>query len=137
MAVVKGRNVVVNVGTDGSTWNPIGELNSADMQLNGNTLDVTKFGDTFIEKVLGLRDCQWTLSGFADHTDTLGQNVVSTAFLTDGPLYIEILFDPSATSGQKGFSQQVVVSKYDRKAAANSTVDMSCTLDGTGPVTAV
>src|SRR5690348_8913891 len=105
MAVVKGRNVVVNVGTDGVTWNPIGELISADMALNGNTLDVTKFGDTYIEKVLGLRDCQWTLSGFADHTDTLGQQVVSNAFLTDGPLYIEILFDPSASAGSKGFSQ--------------------------------
>ena len=132
MAQLKGRSVVVKTSPDGTTFTAVGELNACDMGLAGATLDVTKFSDTFIEKIQGLRDCSWTLDGFYDPGDTSGQVAIRGALLNDTACYIEILFD-----GTAGLKQQVVPSKYDVKAAVAGVVAVSITLDGTGPVTAV
>lgn len=137
MTQFAGRKVVVDVGTDGATWNPVGELNQADMGLNGALLDVTKFGDDDIERALGLRDCQWTLSGFYDPTDSTGQKVIRDALLNNTALYVKIQFNPGGGAGLVGFSQQVICSKYNPGAQVAGTVTFSCQLDSTGPITAV
>lgn len=132
MAQLKGRSVVVKASTDGTVWNTVGEMNSADMSLAGNTIDVTKFGDDFIEKIQGLRDCSWQLDGFYDPTDTQGQVVIRSALLNDTACYIQFLFD-----GVAGFSQQVKPSKFEVKAGVADAVSVSITLDGTGAITTV
>lgn len=137
MAQFTGRAVVVNVSTDNATWHPIGEVNSADMALSGATLDVTKLGDNVIERILGLVDCQWTFAGFYDPTDTNGQVVVRSSLLNNTPLYVQVEFDPSGSAGTKGFSQQVVCSKYEPQAQVAGVVTFQMQLDGSGAITAV
>lgn len=137
MAQFKGRKIQVTVSPDDVTYSALGEMNSADMGLAGNTLDVTKFGDDDIERILGLRDCQWSFSGFYDPTDTLGQAAVQASLLSDTPLYVKVLFNPTGTAGTQGFKQQVVVSKFDVKATVTDTVTIDLSCDGSGAITAV
>ena len=137
MAQFTGRATVVNVSVDNATWHPVGEVNSADMALSGATLDVTKLGDNVIERILGLVDCQWTLAGFYDPTDTNGQVAVRSSLLSNTPLYVQVLFNPGGSAGAKGFSQQVVCSKYEPAAQVAGVVTFSMQLDGDGPITAV
>ena len=136
MSQFMGRSITVSASTDGTTWHAIGEMDTAELSINGATIDVTKFGDNDIERVLGLRDANWSLSGRYDPTDTLGQVVVRSSLLNDTPCYLQFEFNPSGTSGNKGFHQQVIVSKFDIKATAASTVDVSITADSTGAITA-
>src|SRR5690242_17607515 len=105
MTAFPGRQVVVNASVDGTTWHPIGEMNSVDLSIGGNSLDVTKFGDADVERILGLRDTPWSLSGFYDPTDTNGQNVVIASLLNNSACYFQVLFNSGGTTGQKGFHQ--------------------------------
>ena len=137
MAQLKGRKITVQVSPDDTAWSTLGEMNSADMSVAGNTLDVTKFGDDDVERILGLRDCSWSFSGFYDPTDTNGQVAAQSSLLNDTPLYVQVQFNPGGTSGQKGFKQQVIVSKLDVKATVADTVTIDLSCDGTGAITAV
>jgi hypothetical protein len=136
VAQFAGRSITVKTGTDGTTWSAIGEMDTAELSINGATIDVTKFGDNDIERILGLRDANWSLSGRYDPTDTTGQVVLRSSLLNDTPVYLQFEFDPSGTSGNKGFHQQVIVTKFDMKATAAGTVDLSLTADSTGAITA-
>lgn len=136
MAQYPGRSITVKTGTDGTTWAAIGEMDTAELSINGATIDVTKFGDNDIERIMGLRDANWSLSGRYDPTDTTGQVVLRASLLNDTPVYLQFEFAPGATSGNKGFHQQVIVTKFDIKAAVAGTVDVSITADSTGAITA-
>lgn len=132
MSQLAGRSVVVKASTNGTTFNTVAELNSCDMALAGNTIDVTTFGDDFIAKIQGLRDCSWTCDGNYDPTDATGQAAIRDALLNDTDVYVQFLFD-----GAAGFKQQVRPSKFEVKATPADPVTVSFTLDGTGAVTAV
>lgn len=132
MSALAGRGVVVSVSTDGTVYNAVQELNSCDMSLAGNTLDVTQFGDAFIEKIQGIRDCSWTLDGFFAPLDTTGQVAIRSALVNDTALYVKIVWD-----GTHSILQQVKPSKFEVKAGVADTVSVSITLDGTGVVTIV
>lgn len=136
MAQFPGRSIVINTGTNGTTWTPIGECDTAELSINGATIDVTKFGDNDIERIQGLRDCNWSLAGRYDPTDTNGQVILRTSLLNDTVVYLQFEFAPGASAGSKGFHQQVIVTKFDIKATAAGTVDLSLTADSTGAVTA-
>jgi len=136
VAQYPGRSIQINASVDGSTWHPIGECDTAELSVNGATIDVTKFGDNDIERIIGLRDANWSLNGRYDPTDTTGQVVIRTALLNDSPLYLQFEFAPGASAGSKGFHQQVVPTKFDIKATAAGTVDISITADSTGAITA-
>lgn len=136
MAQFTGRSITVKTGTDGVTWQAIGEMDTAELSINGATLDVTKFSDNDVERILGLRDANWSLSGRYDPTDTNGQVVIRSSLLNDTPVYLQFEFNPSGTAGQKGFHQQVIVTKFDIKATAAGTVDVSISADSTGAITA-
>lgn len=137
MTAFAGRQTVVNVSTNGTTWTAVGELNSVEVAIGGASLDVTKFGDADVERILGLRDTPWTLSGFYDPTDTNGQNIIIAALLNNTTIYFEVLFNPTGTSGQKGFSQQVIPTKFDVKGDPASAQTVSISADSTGAITAV
>ena len=136
MAQYPGRKITISTGTDGTTWSGIGECDTAELSINGATIDVTKFGDDDIERIMGLRDANWSLSGRYDPTDTTGQVVLRDSLLNDTPVYLQFEFAPGASAGSKGFHQQVIVTKFDIKAAVAGTVDVSITADSTGAITA-
>lgn len=135
MTAFAGRQTVVNASVDGTTWHAIGELNSVEIAIGGNPIDVTQFGVSDVQRILGLRDTPWTLSGFYDPTDTNGQNVILSALLNNTALYLQVMFNPSGTSGQKGFHQQVIPTKFDVKGDPASAQTVSISADSTGAIT--
>lgn len=137
MAQQKGRKIQVSVSTDDTAYNAVGEMNSVEMNMQGNTLDVTAFGDDDVARILGLRDCSWSLSGWYDPTDATGQIAIRDALLNDTPLYVKVLLAPTATAGLQGFKQQVIPATYNPKGAVAEVIAVDFALDGSGPVTAV
>lgn len=129
---IAGKNVVVAASTNGTTFNTVAELNDASMSISGDNIDVTEFGDQFINRIQGLKDVSWSLSGFYVHGDTQGQAAIRTALINDSAIYIRIFWD-----GSTGFRQEVKVSTFEVSAAVDGEVAVSIELEGTGPVTVV
>lgn len=127
-----GKGTVVNVSTDGSVFNQVLELNDASMTISGDNIDITEFGDDFINRIQGLKDGSYSLSGFRDATDTTGQEAVVDALLNDTQLHVQFLRD-----GTTGFQQEVKVSSFEESSTVDGAVELSVDLEGTGVITSV
>jgi predicted secreted protein len=127
-----GRNTVIQVSTNGTTWNTVAELNEATATIEGDNQDVTRFGDSFVRRILGLKDASYELSGFRDATDTNGQEAILDALLNDTTLHVKFLGD-----GTSGFQQEVKVASFEESTSVDGVVEVSIEFEGTGPVTRV
>jgi len=129
---ISGRNTVIKVSTDGTSFSPVAELNEGTATIEGDNQDVTRFGDAFVRRVLGLKDASYELSGFRDAEDTAGQEAILDALLNDTPLYVQFLGD-----GSVGFQQEVKVASFEESSSVDGVVEVSIELEGTGPITRV
>lgn len=127
-----GKNVVVEISVDDTTYYAVAELNDMTMTFDGDNIDVTEFGDDFMNRIQGLKDGSYSLGGFYAPTDTNGQVAIRTAWLSDSPLYVKIL-----PNGTAGFKQEVKVATFEVSAGVDGAVEVSIDLEGTGTVTAV
>ena len=128
---MKGKSFVAKTGADGVTWYDIDELNEASMNVAGENIDITKFGDDFVNRIQGIKDCTYSISGFYDPADTNGQLAMWTAFLADTDIWIAFLSDGSA-----GFEQEVKVSSFEISTSVDGAVEVSIELEGTGAIAA-
>lgn len=128
---LKGKSVVVEVSTDDVTYSTVAEINDVDTPFEADNIDVTTFGDSYIERIQGLKDASWSLSGFYDPTDTNGQVAIRSAWAGDTTLYARVSYDGGVTT----FKQQVKVSSFGISAAVDGAVEVSIDLEGTGTVT--
>jgi predicted secreted protein len=129
---ISGRNTLVQVSTNGTTWNTVAELNETTATIEGDNQDVTRFGDSFVRRILGLKDASYELSGFRDATDTNGQEAILDALLNDTTLHVKFLGD-----GTSGFQQEVKVASFEESSSVDGVVEVSIEFEGTGPVTRV
>lgn len=129
---LKGKGVVINVSTDDVDYYQVAELNDGTLTIDGDNIDITEFGDDFINRIQGLKDGTYSLSGFRDPTDTNGQEAINSALLNDTSLYVQFLPD-----GSTGFQQEVKVSSFETSAAVDGAVEVSIDLEGTGTITSV
>lgn len=127
-----GKSVVVAVSVDDVTYYTVAEMNDMSMSFSGDNIDVTVFGEDFINRIQGLKDGSYSLSGFYDPTDTNGQVAVRDAWLNDTTLYARIF-----PNGTAGFKQEVKVSSYEVSAGVDGAVELSIELEGTGTISAV
>lgn len=137
MAQLAGKVIVVSASTDGTTWHPVGEMNSFDLGIGAAALDVTKFGDSDIERIQGLKDTPWSIGGFFDPTDTNGQMVILGAIINGTALYFKAIVNPTGSAGSQGFSQQVIPTKFELKGDPASVQTVTITADSTGAITQV
>lgn len=129
---LSGKNVVINVSTDDVDYYKVAELNDGTLTIDGDNIDISSFGDDFINRIQGLKDGSYSLAGFRVPTDTNGQEAINSALLNDTSLYIQFLAD-----GSNGFQQEVKVATFETSAAVDGSVEVSIDLEGTGPITAV
>jgi len=127
-----GKSLVVKASTNGSDWTEIDELNSAAMNAAGENLDITEFGDSYRQRIQGIKDASYSLSGFWDKDDTNGQVAIRAAWSGDTAIYIQFLVD-----GTNGWYQQCKVSQFNINAAVDGVVEISIDLEGTGAITDV
>lgn len=125
----KGYNVLIKFSVDGSTWYTIDEINSAEMNMEGENIDITKFSQSWINRIQGLKDSSYSLSGFYDSGDTNGQVALRTAFINDSDAYLGVLYD-----GTNGWEQKVKISNFNISAEVNGSVELSIEAEGTDAI---
>lgn len=130
---LKGKSAKVQVSTDGAvTFNDVLELNDASITIDGTNLDITEFGDDFINRIQGLKDGSYSLGGFYAPGDTTGQVAIRDALLNDTQLHVQLLPD-----GVAGFQQEVKVASFAVNPTVDGTSEVSIDLEGTGTITTV
>lgn len=129
---LKGKGTVIECSPDNTSWNTVTELNDASMSFDGDNIDITEFGDDFINRIQGLKDNTFSLAGFYAPLDTDGQLAIRDAWLNDTEIYVRFLAD-----GENGFSQEVKVSTFEVSAAVDGAVEVSIELEGTAEITVV
>jgi predicted secreted protein len=79
--------------------------NSVDLSPSINLLDVTDFKDTSgaKKKIAGLTDGSISISGDLDMTDT-PQNLLRSSLLSGADVYVQVHYNPSGSTNQKGYS---------------------------------
>jgi predicted secreted protein len=127
-----GRNTIIQVSTNGTTWNTVAELNEGTATIEGDNQDVTRFGDSFVRRIQGLKDASYELSGFRSPSDTNGQEAILDALLNDTTLHVKFLGD-----GTNGFQQEVKVASFEESSSVDGVVEVSIELEGTGTITKV
>lgn len=128
-----GKNLLVKVSTaTGGTYTTIGQMNQASMDINGENLDITAFGDGWHKRLQGLKDASYSLSGFFMTTDASGQTALRTAFVNGTDLFAQFMID--GTTGNM-FKQQVFVNNYAVSASVDGTVDLSIGMEGHDSIT--
>jgi predicted secreted protein len=141
MPALKGRQFEFHVSAEAAAnFNEVHGLNDASMSHSADNLDVTEFGDVYVRRIQGLKDGSYSLGGHYDPTDTTGQGLIRTTWLSDSDpaLYARFLHSPNATAGaNQGFQQKVVVSSFEISASADGTQELSIELEGDGAITAV
>lgn len=129
MAFAAGKNVTFSLnGT------PIGTfLSNVSLTRNGDTLDVTTFGDSDREFIQGLRSATITISGYFDPTAATGPDaVLATSFAdTDGVLF-SLVFGTGTTVQYSG---SCLVASYETTAAVDGLIAFSASLTATGAIT--
>jgi len=102
-----GKQAVVQVSTstDGSSGTNIGGMDSITMNDGTNLIDVTEFGVDNIQRIEGLKDVSFTISG--SYTTGAGQNKIKTAKENGSMVYIK--FYPLST-GSAGFKARCLCS---------------------------
>jgi len=128
---LKGKSVVVQVSVDDSTYYIVSNINDCDMSIDGDNQDVSVFGEDYINRLQGLKDVSWSISGFYDPTDTNGQVAIRSALINDSNLYLKISFDGGSTS----FKQKVLVSSFNPSASVDGVVEISVDFEGDGVLT--
>jgi len=131
---LKGKNVNIEVSPDDNTYYLVQELNEASMSFEGENIDVTSFCSSFINRIQGLKDNTFDLSGFYAPDDTTGQVLIRDAWENDDDLWIRYIVDKNTG---EGFKQQVRVSSFEVSATVEDAVEVSIDLEGTGPLTAI
>lgn len=126
---LKGKDMRVKFSADGSTWYDIDEINEANMSIEGQNEDITKFGQDYVNRLQGLKDVTYSLSGFYDADDTNGQQALLTAFLADTTIYFGFL-----PNGTTGWEQVVKVASFDISGAVDGAVELSIDLEGNGDI---
>jgi predicted secreted protein len=126
-----GKLTVVEASVDDLAWSVVAEINDAGPSLSADNQDTTVFGDNWIDRIQGLKDGSWSLSGFYVSTDTNGQVRILNAFLNDTALYIRVY----PGGGTAGFKQQVKVSSFEVSNAVDGVAELSIELEGAGAVT--
>lgn len=127
-----GTNSLVQVTTvagGGSGFATVADINSASMSHAGNTNDVGAFGITYMQRILGIKDASYSLSGFFNPTDTNGQKALVNAWYNNTEIWVGFLPD-----GVAGFKQQVRVTSIQVSASVDGVVDVQYSLTGTGAV---
>jgi predicted secreted protein len=125
-----GKSAVVSVSIDDTTWHVVSQIKEVDLPLSATNIDVSVFGVTFVQRIQGLKDATYTLTGFVDPTDTNGQVAIQSSWLNDTALYIQVNY-----GGGLVYSQQVKVNKIDNDAAVDGAITTKIDLDGTGVAT--
>ena len=125
---------VIEFSTNDSTYNEVDGIKSFKSSITREMLETTDFKDTSgaRTRLAGLRDGSIELGGMLEEADTNGQNVLRTAFDNGTDLYVRVSFNPSATSGQKGYKVKCLVESHEYSSEVDGLNEWSSSLQFNG-----
>lgn len=101
---------------------------------NGDTLDVTTFGDSDREFIQGLRSATITISGYFDPTASTGPDaVLASSFADTDGVAFSLVFGPAGTTVT--YAGSCLVASYETSAAVDGLIAFSASLTCTGSIT--
>ena len=135
-SIMNSTDVVIQISTDGSSYDIVGRATSASLSVSMETRDITtKDSAGWQENLEGLKN--WSLSG-----DGLVTYSISGEYETPDELFtilsnrtaIDVKFG-SMTSGEIDYSGKAFLVSYEQEAGVEESVTYSFSLTGTGTLT--
>jgi len=135
-SIMNSTDVVIQISTDGSTYDIVGRATSASLSVSMETRDITtKDSAGWQENLEGLKN--WSLSG-----DGLVTYSISGEYETPDELFtilsnrtaIDVKFG-SMTSGEIDYSGKAYLVSYEQEAGVEENVTYSFSITGTGTLT--
>jgi len=135
-SIMNSTDVVIQISTDGSSYDIIGRATSASLSVSMETRDITtKDSAGWQENLEGLKN--WSLSG-----DGLVTYSISGDYETPDELFtilnnrtaIDVKFG-SMTTGEIDYSGKAYLVSYEQEAGVEENVTYSFSITGTGVLT--
>ena len=135
-SIMNSTDVVIQISTDGSSYDIIGRATSASLSVSMETRDITtKDSAGWQENLEGLKN--WSLSG-----DGLVTYSISGEYETPDELFtilnnrtaIDVKFG-SMTTGEIDYSGKAYLVSYEQEAGVEENVTYSFSITGTGVLT--
>lgn len=125
MAAISGKDGKVTDGT-----NTVGEISEWSLDIDADVIEVTKFGDQWRVKIVGLKDWSGSFAGRWDMSDLLGQKAFQDALL--GGTTKTLRLYANATQYYAGTA---IIESLSVDSSVDATVDSDWSYQGTGPLT--
>lgn len=120
-------------GTGGAfkvSTNTVAEIDKWSLDIGAELLEVQAFGDSWKEKIAGLKEWSCSGEGRWDMTDTAGQKALQDALLGGTTVAVRLYVDSDTYYSGNAFVKQI-----SPGAELGGTVDVSFQLEGTGALT--
>ena len=135
-SIMNSTDVVIQISTDGSTYDIIGRATSASLSVSMETRDITtKDSAGWQENLEGLKN--WSLSG-----DGLVTYSISGEYETPDELFTILsnrtaidVKSGSMTTGEIDYSGKAYLVSYEQEAGVEENVTYSFSITGTGVLT--
>lgn len=124
MAALAGNGGLVKIGT-----NTVALMDSWELSPSADMLDITSFGDSWKNKIAGLKDWNAKISGKYDMTDINGQAALWTAFLNGTTVSLKLYVDDTHYLSGSAF-----VKSMSPKVGVADVESVDIELDGAGAV---
>ena len=124
MAIACGYEGILSVSNNDITFNIMSGVTSVSFDCGVELIDVTEMGDDASDKIYGLLDSGFTISGDYDPSDT-AQASLETEFEDRDDVYIQIRWD-----GTSGHKVRCSIESFDISSEVGGKVTFSCSLVG-------
>jgi len=119
-----GFNGDLDVSTDDSTYNTIGDVTEVSSNLQRSLEEITVLGDTAVDRLPMLKDSDFSITVLADDTDTQ-QGVLDSALDGGTTVYLRHLYD-----GTNGFKVECYVESVSYGSTPDGVATKSYTCMG-------
>lgn len=110
--------------------NTVAEIDKWSLDISAELLETQSFGDTWKEKIAGLKEWSGSGEGRWDMTDTTGQKALQDALLGGTTVAVRLYVDADTYYSGNAFIKQISPS-----AELAGTVDVQFQFEGTGALT--
>jgi len=130
MSELLGREAVIELG-----GNKIARMRSLNVTINGEVIDVTEFGDTWINNEAGIRNFSATIEGMMDLSETEQDDLRTGA--EDGTKFTDLILYVDGTSRFEidtvaEPNSGMYITSYNVTSDNKNVISFTMTITGTG-----
>ena len=128
---IHGRNTILEMwDSAAASWNISGDLNNVTFSWTRSNADTTTFGNTYTQRISGLRDYNLQVTAIYNAESSSGVNAVAAAHLNASANIVFKWYPATKTSGCEFWTGCTLISAYQEQAPVNGAVTLQFTLEG-------